>query len=192
MNDADNPYAAPEHGTSTPIVNPDQEWVCVGFWPRTLAWIIDTLIQGMMGFFLGLVLVFGISEKAADSALANVASTIIGAVFVLGFWFARNATPGKMVFQAEIRDARTLAKPSTGQFIGRYFAYIPSTLVFGLGFIWVAFEERKRGWHDLMAGTVVVRPRVSGDRPATRRVRRAPPPLRQVGQRAEDPGAPGT
>jgi uncharacterized RDD family membrane protein YckC len=28
-----------------------------------------------------------------------------------------------------------------------------------LGFVWVAFDRRKQGWHDKLAGTVVVRPR---------------------------------
>jgi uncharacterized RDD family membrane protein YckC len=30
-------------------------------------------------------------------------------------------------------------------------------LVFFLGFIWVAFDKRKQGWHDKIAGTVVIR-----------------------------------
>ncbi|WP_171497607.1 RDD family protein, partial [Acinetobacter ursingii] len=34
---------------------------------------------------------------------------------------------------------------------------IPSTLVFMLGFIWIAFDSKKQGWHDKMAKTVVVK-----------------------------------
>lgn len=41
--------------------------------------------------------------------------------------------------------------------IGRYLAYYVSLIPFGLGFIWVAFDGRKQGWHDKLAGTVVVR-----------------------------------
>jgi uncharacterized RDD family membrane protein YckC len=25
-----------------------------------------------------------------------------------------------------------------------------------LGFIWIAFDKRKQGWHDKLAGTVVI------------------------------------
>jgi len=49
--------------------------------------------------------------------------------------------------------------PSLGQAIGRYLAYFVSALVLGLGFIWIAFDTRKQGWHDKLAGTVVVRAR---------------------------------
>jgi uncharacterized RDD family membrane protein YckC len=40
--------------------------------------------------------------------------------------------------------------------LGRYFAKIPSALILGIGFIMVAFTERKQGLHDMMAGTLVV------------------------------------
>jgi uncharacterized RDD family membrane protein YckC len=33
--------------------------------------------------------------------------------------------------------------------------YVAST-VFYLGFIWIFIDKRRRGWHDLIAGTVVV------------------------------------
>jgi uncharacterized RDD family membrane protein YckC len=71
----------------------------------------------------------------------------------------RQATPGKMAIGAKIVDAKTLGKPSTGQLIGRYFAYYLSSIVLLLGFIWVGFDARKQGWHDKLAGTLVVRSR---------------------------------
>ena len=41
----------------------------------------------------------------------------------------------------------------------RYLGYYVSAIPFGLGLLWVAFDPRKQGWHDKMAGTVVVRRR---------------------------------
>jgi len=41
--------------------------------------------------------------------------------------------------------------------IGRYFAYYISILPFMLGFVWVAIDSKKQGWHDKMAGTLVVK-----------------------------------
>ncbi len=64
-----------------------------------------------------------------------------------------------MAISALIVDDVTGDKPSVGQLIGRYFAYFISTLPFGLGFFWVAFDSKKQGWHDKLAGTVVVRPK---------------------------------
>jgi len=31
-----------------------------------------------------------------------------------------------------------------------------------LGIVWVAFDRRKQGWHEKLAGTVVVRPKLRG------------------------------
>jgi uncharacterized RDD family membrane protein YckC len=49
-----------------------------------------------------------------------------------------------------------------GKATGRYFAKILSALILGIGFLMVAFTERKQGLHDMLAGTLVVR----GEAPA--------------------------
>jgi uncharacterized RDD family membrane protein YckC len=64
-----------------------------------------------------------------------------------------------MVFKARIVDAESGGPLTTGQSIGRYLGYYVSLLGLGLGFVWVAFDARKQGWHDKLAGTVVIRPR---------------------------------
>ena len=87
---------------------------------------------------------------------------VLPAVVTILFWTYKMATPGKMAISAKIVDARTGRKPSTGQFVGRYFSCIISAIPLGLGFIWVAFDGRKQGWHDKLAGTVVVRKRSTG------------------------------
>lgn len=82
---------------------------------------------------------------------------VLPAVAVILFWIYRQATPGKMAISARIVDAKTGNPPSAGQLIGRYFGYFVSMLPLFLGLIWVAFDRRKQGWHDKLAGTVVVR-----------------------------------
>jgi uncharacterized RDD family membrane protein YckC len=79
------------------------------------------------------------------------------AIVVIVFWLQKQATPGKMMLSLRIVDATTGNKPSTGQCMGRYFAYFVSVLPLCLGLIWVAFDKKKQGWHDKLAGTVVVR-----------------------------------
>ena len=64
-----------------------------------------------------------------------------------------------MAISAKIVDATTLGKPSTGQLVIRYLGYYVSFIAFCLGFIWVGFDARKQGWHDKMAGTLVIRSR---------------------------------
>jgi len=40
---------------------------------------------------------------------------------------------------------------------GRYFAKILSSLTLGIGYIMVAFTERKQGLHDILARTLILK-----------------------------------
>jgi uncharacterized RDD family membrane protein YckC len=82
---------------------------------------------------------------------------ILPAFAVIIFWVYKSATPGKMATKLTIVDAATGGKPSMGQFIGRYLGYFVSMLPLFLGIIWVGIDKRKQGWHDKLAGTVVIR-----------------------------------
>ena len=79
------------------------------------------------------------------------------ALAIVLFWIYRQATPGKMAIGARIVDAYTGGQPSTKQLVIRYLGYYVSSIPLFLGLIWVAFDPRKQGWHDKLAGTVVVR-----------------------------------
>jgi len=61
-----------------------------------------------------------------------------------------------MAVHARVVDARTFQPPGTGQLIIRYLGYFVATVPFCLGLLWVAFDKRKQGWHDKLAGTVVI------------------------------------
>ncbi len=80
---------------------------------------------------------------------------IIGGVYII-FWRAFNSTPGKMIFGIRIVDAKTFRQPSTLQYVVRFLGYIIATLTLMIGFWIIAFNKRKRGLHDYMAGTVVI------------------------------------
>jgi uncharacterized RDD family membrane protein YckC len=41
------------------------------------------------------------------------------------------------------------------QAVGRLLGYVVSSILY-LGFIWILFDERRQGWHDKLAGTVVI------------------------------------
>lgn len=113
-----------------------------------------------------LILIYGADYHAAffdpDAPLYQgvadfVVSFLLPSVATILFWMRWQATPGKMALSARIVDARTGGNPSTGQCVGRYLAYILSALALGIGFLWVAFDRRKQGWHDKLAGTVVIK-----------------------------------
>lgn len=132
----------------------------VGFWPRVGGGIVDTILLGVITWPI-LTALYGesywSSEKIVQGPMDFLLSWVFPAVAVIVFWVLKQATPGKMAVSAKIVDAKTGGAPTTGQCIGRYFSYFLAVLPLGLGIIWVAFDARKQGWHDKLAGTVVVR-----------------------------------
>jgi uncharacterized RDD family membrane protein YckC len=131
----------------------------VGFWARVGASLIDWVL--MVIVLVPVVMLLGGNYAWYDiySPMNIFVNGILPAVVVILFWVTRQATPGKMLIGAKIVDSKTLAKPTTGQFLGRYLCYYLSSILLGLGFIWVGFDARKQGWHDKLAGTVVIRAR---------------------------------
>jgi uncharacterized RDD family membrane protein YckC len=108
-----------------------------------------------------LVAIYGWNYFTLSSPVAGPVDFLISWVLlplvVIAFWTAKSATPGKMAISAIIVDEKTGGPPSMGQLVGRYFGYFLSTIPFGLGLLWVAFDKKKQGWHDKLAGTVVIR-----------------------------------
>jgi len=136
-----------------------------GFWVRMGASLIDSLLllMIMVPVLLGVYGEFYFeSTELVQGPVDFLMNYVFPAVMVICFWIIWSATPGKMAISATIVDAKTGGEPSVGQYVGRYFAYLLAALPLGLGLIWVAFDPRKQGWHDKLAGTVVVRPKQSG------------------------------
>ena len=140
----------------------EQELEYAGFWIRTGAAIIDTILIMVIIFPL-LMSIYGWEYLDPEQTgfiagpLDFLISWVLPAIAVIVFWIIKQATPGKMAVSAKIVDATSGNAPSPAQFIGRYFAYFVASLPLGLGILWVAFDRRKQGWHDKLAGTVVVR-----------------------------------
>jgi uncharacterized RDD family membrane protein YckC len=86
-------------------------------------------------------------------------SWLLPSLAVIAFWMYRSATPGKMILGLRIVDAQSGAVLGLGQSAGRYLGYFVSTIPLFMGLVWVAFDPRKQGWHDKLAGTVVIRSR---------------------------------
>ena len=78
-------------------------------------------------------------------------------VVTIVFWEKwGGTTPGKKMVGIKIVDAKNYKEISNKQAITRSLGYIPSTLLFGIGFLMVLFRKDKRALHDLMADTVVI------------------------------------
>ena len=131
-----------------------------GFWIRVLASIIDTLILGAVIVPL-LLLAYGVEYFESTSLIAGpvdfLLTWVLPAIAVVILWITKESTPGKMALSMRIVDATTGAHATTRQYIVRYLCYYVSIIPFGLGLLWVGWDARKQGWHDKLAGTVVMR-----------------------------------
>ncbi len=101
------------------------------------------------------------SPEDAHAVLSNslpslLFQTILVAVVVVIFWRYSSATPGKIFLKMKIVDAKTGLPPSNRQLIVRYLGYFVSLLTCCMGFVWIYYDKRHQGFHDKMAGTVVV------------------------------------
>ncbi len=83
-------------------------------------------------------------------------SHILPFILLIFFWVRWCATPGKLLLDCRVVDSRTLQPLSLKQATIRALGYIISALPFYLGFVWIAFDKRKQGLHDKLAGSVVL------------------------------------
>lgn len=137
-----------------------QDLQYAGFWIRVAASLIDTVLL-MIVIAPFLTMIYGADYWRAEAITSGFWDILFNYIFpaaaVILFWIYKSATPGKMALKLTIVDAKTGEKPSKGQLIGRYLGYYVSAIPLLLGLIWVGIDKRKQGWHDKMAGTVVVR-----------------------------------
>jgi uncharacterized RDD family membrane protein YckC len=143
--------------------SPPLQFQYVGFWMRFVAFLIDSavLLVVLVPLLLAIYgrqyfdperLLSGASAGAWDIAI----QIFVPAIAAIVFWRYRSATPGKMAISAVIVDANTGGAPSTRQLTLRYIGYFVSMFPLFLGFAWIGFDRRKQGFHDKIAGTLVI------------------------------------
>ena len=131
-----------------------------GFWIRTGAAIIDSIwIFIIIGPILTAIYGSGYWLNPPDTLTFwhFMLNYVLPAIAIVLFWVYRSATPGKMLLNLAIVDAKSGGKPSKAQLIGRYCGYYVSLLPLMLGMFWIGIDKRKQGWHDKLAGTVVIK-----------------------------------
>lgn len=137
--------------------------------PRLLSYVIDVVIVGVGITALSLILVVPIILLAGatpEETLSAPQWVLIGLISVSAvavtfgyfpwFWARSGSTPGMRLMNLQVvRDADG-GRLSGGQALLRLVGYWISAAVMYLGFAWILIDQRHRGWHDLIAGTVVV------------------------------------
>jgi uncharacterized RDD family membrane protein YckC len=147
-----------------------------GFWIRVVAFLIDHIIVRIallpifavlgVSAFMGMGGVNGMRTMRGPhhiGFLIGAGSTVFLVLFC-GYFFYETlltsspwqGTVGKKIFGLKVTDEAgnriTFARSA-----GRFFAKIVSYFTFCIGFIMVAFTDRKRGLHDMIAETLVTK-----------------------------------
>jgi uncharacterized RDD family membrane protein YckC len=139
-----------------------------GFWIRVVAFIIDAIIVRVvvspLQFFFGGLRLAGMLSGIHPVGLAFVGGGVTLIAVLFGSWLyeafmessSYQATLGKMIVGVKVTDLNG-NRISFERATGRHFAKWLSGMILGIGYIMVAFTERKQGLHDLLAGTLVRR-----------------------------------
>ena len=117
-----------------------------GFWKRVAALLIDSVVISAATGILTAV-TFGMAWFS---------------IFLLPWVYEaimlsseKQATVGKMVLGIVVTDVNG-GRITFARATGRHFAKWLSALILGIGFLMVAFTEKKQALHDMIADTLVV------------------------------------
>jgi uncharacterized RDD family membrane protein YckC len=144
-----------------------------GFWRRLLAYVIDQIILYLISLILFLIGVIALAlagSSFADvltrgdlprrmdlfMAVFAVTTFLTGMAYFTWFHGAVGQTPGKMLLRVRVVQV-TEDRMTFGIAFLRWAGSLVSGLALCLGYLWIAFDRRKQGWHDKIAATLVIR-----------------------------------
>ncbi len=168
-------YVQPPVGYVAPQPYPSQT-TYAGFWIRVVARLVDSLILGipfsiLFGVFAAAGGLFASSSSSSNNSNAQGAAVaIFGSAFILlyliaivvtfgywiYFWGSSGQTLGMRLLRLRVVDANTGAPIGYGRATIRLLMTFVNTWACYVGWIWVAFDARKQGWHDKVANSVVI------------------------------------
>jgi len=125
---------------SPPVLPETLSYPRVGFWERMGAGFLDILLVSILG------------------SIVHIAPLgfLIALAYFSGMWAWKGTTIGGIVLGLKV--ARMDGQPVTFPVaLVRALAAAFSIIVAFLGFLWIAWDAEKQGWHDKIAGTVVLK-----------------------------------
>lgn len=141
----------------------------VGFAPRLVAFMLDLVVINMLaGVFTlgGLIAYIKGSLPHQDTPLlfqnVDVYAPLFFASFILVsmtyftyFHGISGQTPGKMIMGLRVvsKDGGLLGHRRA---MLRWIGYFFSSAFLNLGFLWIIIDRKKQGWHDKLAGSLVI------------------------------------
>ncbi|MCZ7861006.1 RDD family protein [Agrobacterium salinitolerans] len=142
---------------------------CAPFWRRALAYIADGLIlyvgQYLISFVVGFLMAFAYATVTQRNIMEDQPIFFLVVMFLLGvatYWlyFAAwessdfSATPGKLIFQIEVRDTADHQLTFDEASIRHFCRILSFISVFGV--LMPLWSHRNQALHDIMCKTVCV------------------------------------
>lgn len=138
----------------------DQTVVYAGFGRRFLATIIDGFVVGLIEFVILFItgLIFGlVNLTGLGIMLGYILVLVVVLGYYIGFLVKKGATLGKMAMGIKVitvsGEPLTVGRVFLREIVGKFV----SAIVLYIGFLSILWDQKKQGWHDKIAGTVVVR-----------------------------------
>ena len=129
-----------------------------GFFRRLGAIVYDSLLLLSVLFVAtALILPFNDGEAFRSSQYAYPLFLLLVSLLFFGwFWTHGGQTLGMRAWKIKVcsEDSRPIGWT---QATARFAAAILSWGICGLGFVWILFDKRNRGWHDILTKTQIVR-----------------------------------
>ena len=133
-----------------------------GIVSRTVALAIDAaaltigfaVASGVLGLILSLFTAVEISSPGAVLGAAALWSIVVATYFV-GFWALAGETPGMRLMALRVINAAG-GPPRLGRALLRLVGMILAAIPFFAGYLLILVDDRRRGLHDMLAGTTVV------------------------------------
>lgn len=155
----DNPYAITpkaDLGQQAKSATPPRY---AGFWIRVAASIIDTIVILLVITPL-MYMVYG-GDVFAQGNMSNgfwdiMISYVLPAAATIVLWITFGGTPGKRLLGLRIVNESTLQNLTWAPALLRYLGYFVSMFALFIGFFWIAFDKKKKGFHDHMASSIVI------------------------------------
>lgn len=155
---------APEsHPSEAPTrAGPRADARYVGLATRAIATVLDAALINLVAIIVGLGAALILSLLHLPTDLKTVVAAIGGAAYIawtigyfVAFWSTTGQTPGNRVMQ--IRVVGTNGCPlKPRQALVRCVGLFLAALPLFAGYLRILFDARRRGFHDRLAGTVVV------------------------------------
>jgi uncharacterized RDD family membrane protein YckC len=124
---------------------------------RLVGYIVDIFIIGLVVALFAIIATVLLVTLPILSILPWLAVFFVPLVYFPYFWSKSGQTPGQKMMGIKVVRGADGGPVSMGSAILRLLGYWVSGFVFYLGYIWIFIDKRKRGWFDLIAGTVVVK-----------------------------------